>query len=159
MWRSRVPPGETELGFRFEPPFLPNRRPLLRAKLGNPNADSAWSGLWRREREPHDEPAARRVGRADGRAVRVGDLAHDGESEARAVPRAPVRAAEEAVEELRELVLGRPRAVVANLEHAVAQPDVDRAARRAVSGGVVEDVVDGAAEAVGHADDDARREV
>ena len=39
----------------------------------------------------------------------------------------PLRAAEEVVEELPELVLRRARTVVADLEHAVAQPDLDHA--------------------------------
>ena len=88
---------------------------MPRAKLGNPNGHSAQSGLRHREGDADHEPATRRVGGADGRAVGVGDLADDGQAEPGALASAPVGTAEEAVEELPELVLGRARAVVAVL--------------------------------------------
>src|SRR4029453_13268988 len=128
MRRSLGPPGETELSFRFHPPFLPNRHPLLRAKLGNPNTYAntlaLLGGAQGREREADDEPASRRIGGLDRRSVGVRALRHDGQAGPRALPPPPVRSAEEAVEELPELLLGGARTMVADLEHAVAQPDL-----------------------------------
>ena len=79
------PPSETELAFRFGPPFVPNPSTRLRLKLGDPNLQTRGSGQSRREREADDQPTAGGVGGADGPAVRLGDLAHDRQPEARAV--------------------------------------------------------------------------
>src|SRR6185437_3572551 len=102
MWRSLVAPRRDGIGLPVRPTFLPNPTPRPRAKLGNPNTRSALRPGHRREGEPDEEPAARGVGGLDGRSVGLGDLAHDGQPEARSSLRAPLRAAEEAVEELPE---------------------------------------------------------
>jgi len=60
------------------------------------------------------------------------------------------------VEELPQLVLRDARSVVADLQRALGQPDLDHAAGRAVRGGVVEHVVDRAAEPVRRPGDHAR---
>ena len=153
------PPGETELVLPVRPRFT-KPGPLAASEVRQPeHALGSRSAAGSAKREADDQPAAGGVGGLDGRSVRLGDLAHDGQPEARARLRAPLRAAEEAVEELPQLVLRRPRTVVADLEHAVAQRDLDHAAGRAERGGVVEDVVDRAAEPVGHAGDHARLEL
>src|SRR3954451_12121616 len=115
MRRSLLAPRRDGIGLPVRPTVLPNRTPGPRAKLGDPKARSALHLGGRGEGERDDQPAARGVGRPDRRSVGLGDLPDDGQPEARAALRAPPRAAEEAVEQLAQLLVRRPGTVVADL--------------------------------------------
>src|SRR4051812_41246783 len=84
----------------------------------------------------------------------LGGLAHDRQPETGPRQRTRAVRAEEALEHARQVAGFEARAVVAHAERAVAQLDLDRAARRAPAARVVEQVRDRAADALGLAADD-----
>src|SRR5206468_10579467 len=77
--------------------------------------------------EPEHRPTAGRVLGGDRPAVLRGDLADDGEPEAGTRPSARRRAAEEAVEDVRQLVGRDARPEVAHGQLAAAQAHLDDA--------------------------------
>ena len=84
-------------------------------------------------------------------AVLLGDLAHDRQPEPGAGAPARGRAAVEAVEEVWKVVGVDAGAVIADAHTVSVDPDLDDPARRGVLGGVVEQIVDGAGEALARA--------
>ena len=91
--------------------------------------------------------------------VQLRDLADDREAEAAPGERPRAGAAEEAVEDVRQLIGGDAGAVVADLELAVVQAHLDRRVGAGELDGVVEQVVDGAVKARRHAVDERRLEL
>src|SRR5689334_7329204 len=79
---------------------------------------SSRSGGGRREAHADQAAAAGRIRRLDRPAVRLGGLAHDRESEARAGPAAGIVGAVEALEDVRQISGGEAGAVVAHGEDA-----------------------------------------
>ena len=89
----------------------------------------------------------------------VGDLADDGETEARSGRAPRALGPPEAIEHEGDVLGCDARAVVAHGDLAVVHRDVDLTAGRAPLAGVVEQVADGAFDPVTGTADHARREV
>ncbi len=92
-------------------------------------------------------------------SVRVGDLANDGQAQARAWSTAGLAGSVEAVEDKGQILDVDPGAVVADPELAIMKTDLDRPALGTPLCGIVEEVVDGAAEPTGNALHSARFEI
>ena len=105
------------------------------------------------EREPGSAGGVARG--MHGSPVRLGEVAHEREPEARAGHRARAGRAIEAVEHARQVLVGDAGAVVAHLEAALPHLDLDRAARRTPLAGVVEQVRDRAVQPRGSCAHDA----
>jgi hypothetical protein len=103
--------------------------------------------------ESEQRATARRVGGAGAAAVLLCDLADDRETEPAALMPARVRAAEEAVEDVWKILVGDALAVVADLDTAGVDRDLDQSPGIGVARRVVEQVVDRPAESLADAVD------
>src|SRR5215470_2320152 len=112
-----------------------------------------------REAQPEQRPAAGRLLRGDGAAVRLGHLSHNCEPETRAGKGPRVRRAIEPVEDVLAVLRRDPRAVIADTNFAACEGDLDRRPRRAPLPGVLEQVPDGTLEPFRNALDDRRLEL
>jgi AraC-like DNA-binding protein len=102
-------------------------------------------------------PCARALYR-DRAAVLLDDLAHDRQAQPRTGPSARLRAAVEAVEDVRPVVLGDARSVVAHRQLTARQLDLDRRVGGAVLQRVVEQIVHRPPETPGRARQHRRRQ-
>src|SRR3954453_17170711 len=112
-----------------------------------------------READPDLGPATGRVGRLDAAPVSFGGLAGDREPETGARLPAGVVGPVEALEDVRQVGGRETRAVIAPGEDAVVEGQFDHAARRAPLDRVVEQVRDGAVDAVRLATHEGRLEL
>src|SRR5947209_3774001 len=89
----------------------------------------------------------------------LGNLTHDRQAQTAALLSARGRAAEEAVEHVRQVLRRYPWAVVAHADSLGVDHDLNRPALRGVPRRIVEQVVDGAPKPLRHAIDEHRLEL